>query len=64
MSWKVLLKLLLASLKILTNSRYFTGRIRISTPHPNGTGGNSKEFGSLISAFEDADNQSSTSYEK
>jgi hypothetical protein len=66
MSQNVLLKFLLASLKMLTNSRYFTGsRIRIPpTLTPNETGGNSKGIGSLNSTFEAADNQSATSYEK
>jgi hypothetical protein len=47
-----------ASLKILTNSRHFSGsRIRIfPPPPPNETGGNSKGIGSLNSASEVADN--------
>jgi hypothetical protein len=63
MSGKVRFKFLLA-VKILTYNGYFTGsRIRI-LPSPNGNGGNSKGIVSLNSAFENADSQSSTCYEK
>ncbi len=66
MSRNVLVKFLLASLEILTNSRYFTGsRIRITpSPHPpTRLEATQREIGSLNSVFEVADNQSSTSYE-
>jgi hypothetical protein len=60
----VLLKFLITSLNILTNSRYFTGsRIRIS-PHPHRDWQQLKWNWEPNSAIEVADNQSSTSNEK
>jgi hypothetical protein len=57
---KVLFKFLLASIKTLTNSGYFTGsRIRISP-----LSSNSKGIVSLNSAFENGDSQSSNCFEK
>jgi hypothetical protein len=56
--------ILLASMKTLTNSGYITGSFIRIPPTPNETGGNSKGIVSLGSAFENADSQPSTSYEK
>ncbi len=59
MSRNVLLKFLLASLKMLTNSRYFTRKPHQNPPPPpfppnetGAAGGNSKGIGSLKSTFE------------
>jgi hypothetical protein len=56
---KILVKVLLASMKTLTNSENFSGsRIRIFPhPPPNKTGGNSKGIVNLNSSFEKDDSR-------
>jgi hypothetical protein len=64
MSRKVLFKFLLASIKTITNYGYFTGsRIRIP-PTPQRKWRQLKGIFSLNTAFENADSQSFTCYEK